>query len=40
MKKFIVVLLSLFLLMGCEKKDKLVLSTEAGFEPFEYHNGG
>lgn len=40
MKKFIVILLSLFLLMGCEKKDKLVLSTEAGFEPFEYHNGG
>ena len=41
MKKFILVLLavlSLFSLTACDdnKKDKLIVYTEAGFKPFEY----
>ena len=41
MKKFIIVILSILLLCGCESnKEKLVLSTEAGFAPYEYYSNG
>ena len=40
-KKFLFPLLILILLTGCsEKKDKLVLATEAGFAPYEYYDNG
>ena len=41
MKKIVLVLISIFLLCGCERnKEKLVLSTEAGFAPYEYYSNG
>ena len=39
MKKVILLLFSILLLAGCEeKKEKLVLATEAGFAPYEYYS--
>ena len=39
--KYLIPLLILLLLTGCsEKKDKLVLATEAGFAPYEYYDNG
>lgn len=41
MKKIIIILLSLFLVVGCSnEKEKLILATEAGFAPYEYYSGG
>lgn len=41
MKKIVLVLISILLLCGCESnKEKLVLSTEAGFAPYEYYSNG
>ena len=42
MKKIIIILLMImFLVTGCgEKKEKLVLVTEAGFAPYEYYSNG
>ena len=41
MKKVILLLFSILLLAGCEeKKEKLVLATEAGFAPYEYYSNG
>ena len=41
MKKLVLIVLSIFLLCGCESnKEKLVLSTEAGFAPYEYYSNG
>ena len=41
-RKFIIIILLVFLLLtGCsEKKEKLILATEAGFAPYEYYNNG
>ena len=37
-----ILILSMFLLTGCEnkEKDKLVMVTEAGFHPYEYYSNG
>lgn len=41
MKKFFVIILSLFLITGCKKDDNtLVMVTEAGFAPYEYYENG
>ncbi len=41
MKKLLLLLCAIFLLTGCEKeKNKLILSTEAGFAPYEYYSNG
>ena len=41
MKKLVLILMSILLLCGCESnKEKLVLSTEAGFAPYEYYSNG
>ena len=41
MKKLYLLLISLLLLTGCTKeKEKLILSTEAGFAPYEYYSNG
>ncbi len=40
MKKIVLLIISLFLLTSCETKEKLVLSTEAGFAPYEYYSNG
>ena len=41
MKKLVLILMSVLLLCGCESnKEKLVLSTEAGFAPYEYYSNG
>lgn len=41
MKKIIILLLSLFLISGCDKDDDtLVMVTEAGFAPYEYYENG
>ena len=40
MKKIVILIISLFLLTSCETKEKLVLSTEAGFAPYEYYSNG
>lgn len=40
-KKFILLIISLLLLTGCNnKKEKLILATEAGFAPYEYYENG
>ncbi len=40
-KKIIILVLFLLLLCGCgEKKEKLILATEAGFAPYEYYSNG
>ena len=40
--KLLVIMLSIFLLSGCETetKDKLTMVTEAGFYPYEYYSNG
>ncbi|MCR5483380.1 MAG: ABC transporter substrate-binding protein/permease [Bacilli bacterium] len=40
--KLLVIVLSVFLLSGCETetKDKLTMVTEAGFHPYEYYSNG
>ena len=41
MKKLIIILLSILLLTSCKSnKEQLVLSTEAGFAPYEYYSNG
>lgn len=41
MKKVLLLFCSILLLCGCESnKEKLVLSTEAGFAPYEYYSNG
>ena len=41
MKKIVLIIMSILLLCGCESnKEKLVLSTEAGFAPYEYYSNG
>lgn len=41
MKKFVLLIFSVFLLTGCgREKEKLVLVTEAGFAPYEYYSNG
>ena len=41
MKKVLLVLLSLFMLTSCSNsKEKFVIATEAGFEPYEYYSNG
>ena len=41
MKRVILVILSILLLTSCNsEKEKLVLSTEAGFAPYEYYSNG
>lgn len=41
MKKIIIILFSIFLITSCSsKKEQLVLSTEAGFAPYEYYSDG
>ena len=41
MKKIIIGMLCLFMLTACgNKKEKLVLVTEAGFAPYEYYDNG
>ena len=41
MKKFLVLICSIFLLTGCQQdKEKLILVTEAGFAPYEYYSNG
>lgn len=41
MKKLLIVLISVFLLTGCNKKNnQLVMVTEAGFAPYEYYENG
>ena len=42
MKKYIILIISLFLLVGCSNKDdnQLVMVTEAGFAPYEYYSNG
>ena len=41
LKKIIILLLSLFLISGCDKDDDtLVMVTEAGFAPYEYYENG
>ncbi len=41
MKKILLVIICLFFLVGCNtKRDELVLSTEAGFAPYEYYSNG
>ncbi len=41
MKKLLLLLCAIFLLTGCGKeKNKLILSTEAGFAPYEYYSNG
>ena len=40
-KKILLIIVSILLLCSCEnKKDKLILSTEAGFAPYEYYSNG
>ncbi len=42
MKKIIIILVSLFMVTGCVKKDEnqLIMVTEAGFAPYEYYENG
>lgn len=41
MKKLLIVLIFVFLLTGCNKKNnQLVMVTEAGFAPYEYYENG
>ena len=41
MKKLLLLVLSLLLICGCStKKEELVISTEAGFAPYEYYSNG
>ena len=40
MKKIVILLICLLLLVGCDNKKQLVLSTEAGFAPYEYYSNG
>ncbi len=41
MKKIIIFIMCLFMLTACEnKKEKLILVTEAGFAPYEYYDNG
>ena len=41
MKRVLLIIISVFLLVGCSNdKEKLVLSTEAGFAPYEYYSNG
>lgn len=42
MKKIIIILVSLFMVTGCGKKDEnqLIMVTEAGFAPYEYYENG
>ena len=40
-RSLIIILISLILITGCSnKKDKLILATEAGFAPYEYYDNG
>lgn len=42
MKKIIIILVSLFMVTGCVKKNEnqLIMVTEAGFAPYEYYENG
>lgn len=41
MKKVLLLVLGLFLLTGCDKTNgRLVIATEAGFQPYEYYSNG
>ncbi len=41
MKKYIVIFLLCFMLVGCkDRDDKLIMVTEAGFAPYEYYSDG
>ncbi len=40
-KKLLLLLFIMFMITGCgEKKEKLILATEAGFAPYEYYSNG